>query len=68
MAFDALFDGIHGIMDLLNMLGSFVRKAMRGKRTTLFREWRYRNNTLLGIAVILAPIAIACVIWMFIAI
>jgi hypothetical protein len=39
---------IEAAYTLLDMLGSVVRKAIRGKRTTYFREWRSRDNALLG--------------------
>lgn len=66
-----LGDAVQGVWNLLDMLGSLVRKAMRGKRTTLFREWRYRDNTWLACTVIfggiLALVGATLLIWLFVA-
>jgi hypothetical protein len=58
-------DAIEGVLTLLNMLGGLVRKAVRGNRTGVFREWRYRDNTWLGIAVILGAVVLVFCIWFF---
>jgi hypothetical protein len=61
-------DTISGLLTLLDMLGGFVRKAIRGDRTTVFREWRHRDNTLLGIAALLVIPVAALLVWLFIVI
>jgi hypothetical protein len=42
-------DAFQGIWTLLDVLGSLVRKALRGGRTTLKKEWRSRDNAWLGL-------------------
>ena len=54
-------DLFHAVHTAVNMLGSVIRKAIRGKRTTYFREWRYRDNTLLGVLVIVIMAAIVII-------
>ena len=69
MAIDGpFFDGIGAILNLLNMLGSFVRKAVRGNRTTVFREWRSRDNTWLGLATLFAIGFATFIVWALIVI
>ncbi len=63
-----LGDAVHGIWDLLDMLGSLVRKSIRGKRTTLPREWRSRDNGWLGLATLLVVVVCGFLLWGFLVI
>lgn len=60
-----LGDALQGIWTLLDMLGSFVRKLMRGKRTTIYREWRHRDNSGLGIVTLAVIVVCGFLIWAF---
>lgn len=69
MALDSgFFDAIQGVINLLNMLGGFVRRTLRGNRTTVFREWRSRDNTWLGLATLIAIAVVVFVVWALIVI
>lgn len=41
-----------GLLDLLNMLGAFVRRLFGYPRTRMNEEFRTRDNTLLGLGTI----------------
>lgn len=46
-------DAIHGLIDLLDMLGALVRKAWSPKRVSLNKEFRSRDNAWLGATTLL---------------
>jgi hypothetical protein len=61
-----LGDAVQGVWTLLDILGSFVRKLFRGKRTTLRREWRSHDNSWLGLATIVVMAISGFLVWAFI--
>ena len=58
-------DAFQGVWNLLDMLGSVVRKSIRGKRTTLSREWRSRDNGWLGLATLMIVVVFGFLLWGF---
>ncbi len=63
-----LGDALHGVWNLLDMLGSIVRKILRGKRTSIHREWRNRDNSWLGLTTLLVITALGFLVWGFLVI
>jgi hypothetical protein len=48
----------NGILDLLNMLGAFIRKVFVDPKTSMNHEFRTRDNTLLGFGTICGILAL----------
>lgn len=50
---DHLGDAIQGVVNLLDMLGSTVRRMFGGSKRSAMEEWRSTDNTWVGVAVLL---------------
>ncbi len=60
-----LGDALQGVWNSLDMLGSIVRKIIRGKRSSIHHEWRNRDNGWVGVTTLLVITAFGFLVWGF---